>query len=652
MQIEENKFPLIKTDSGFVKQAYGIEFPASTPDYRIELHCCFRYKLTKERGGLGPTEHFWNFLEIMYPDYCQRDNFFMDIFLRNIIEGDYRFYFCIGPGGFGKTTLAALIAIGMWIEDPKNNAVIACTSTLDTSEGRIWGKIKNLYSKHPEFLQFSKVTKRKIYFFQKRDNGTTDKDEFHCMKLSALPKGDSGADSVLRGMHPDRKLFLILDEMDQSAAIDEVVENLQKGDVDFTALGLGNPADRFSALGLVCEPFGGWDSINPLDFTDISQCAWDSIIEEGRVLFFPGYLNPRIYYTEKYPERAEYYNQRFAYYAPREIYDHKKKKLAYNKWCEQFLGFFPEQNSAGLQYLIDKKEIRIHNAHIPAVFIGYTETIKLASCDPGFTHGGDQTVLRFGNLGHIDSGKMGLDYGGNDNVRRIRIPKTMSMNKYKWIATELIQQLRAENIDPQHFCIDANSAGDAIIEFLYELWSRDFKCMHSKGLATERPLYYGNNTTARDECINRITEDWLVLRKLILTDQIRGLDNITIEQLASRAIIQKPNSPKIGLEPKADYKKRMTSIGRIGSSPDEGDTAVYMSSHARNFGLLVDYEDRTNNKNSEALKSWHNMNQTQVDEFYQGRQDATLAQQISEMHDNYSNNSAVDVVSLDNDDWL
>lgn len=652
--IEKNKFPIIDTKEGMRKLAYGLKFPVNIPDYKIELHCAFRYRLTPEQGGLGPKEHLWNYIELEYPEFCQRDNFFMDIFFDNIMSNKYKFYFAIGPGGFGKTTLASLYAIAAYIENPKETAVIACTTTKDSAEGRIWGKIKQLYGRHPEYETFSKVTNNQIYYRQKI-NGKLEKDTFHSMRVSALPKGEGGADSIIRGIHPDKKLILILDEMDQSAGIDDVVDNLQKGGVDFTLIGLGNPSDRFSTLGLACEPFGGWKSIDALNFTDIHDCAWDSTIDDGRVLFFPGYLNPRIVHTKQHPHLEEYYADRFNYFSSEEELQQKKITVEHGKYMEQYIGFFPERNTDGKEYVLEKSEILSHKAHIPATFAGYGNITLLAACDPSFTSGGDQTIFRVGKLGRFINGKLGLCFMGKEHIHRIEIPRVVPYNKYKYIAEAIIDLLKHYEIQPKHFCIDANSSGDAIIEFLYQLWSDNFSCFHSKGRPTERPLYRGTSLSAKDECTNRLTEYWVAGRKLILSGQIGGLDPITIDQISSRLVIKKDSTAKVTIEAKHDYKKRMTSIGRAGRSPDEADTAMYLINLARNYDLVVDHENRalTPNEQTELPHQyWNNYNNEDILEWERQKQEALDRDSLHEMSDFHGSEDSdnFNIVSFDYDD--
>jgi hypothetical protein len=70
-------------------------------------------------------------------------------------------------------------------------------------------------------------------------------------------------------------------------------------------------------------------------------------------------------------------------------------------------------------------------------------------------------------------------------------------------------------------------------------------------------------------------ELWTSLRDFIQTDQVRGLDDITIAQLVTRRIEVTEKSGKQALESKAKYKMTMGSINpSLAHSPDEADAAA------------------------------------------------------------------------------
>lgn len=595
MDYSETKFPV----KGGKKLAYGIPFPEHTPDYMIELHCCFRYELTVEDGGVGKKEHFWRFIEIMYPTFAQRDNYFMDVFFENVLSGNYKHYFCIGPGGFGKTTLSALVAIGLWIENPSVNTVFACTTTISSSEGRIWGKIKEMYSYHQEeFEKFSKITKNTIYYRTKLPSGSWKTSKKHAMKVQPLPRGEGGADNVMRGDHPDEKLLVILDEMDQSASIDSVIENLTTGGVDFTLIGLGNPLDRNSALGLSCEPYGGWGSVNPLTFKNIKDCCWDSAIPMGRVLFFPGYLNPRIVLSAKYPDKTDYYAKRFKFFSSKEVIDEKKHNLSYEKWMEQYIGFFAEGASSGMHYVIQKTDIERLSGHKLGVFYGSGDVVRLAGCDPSFSHGGDKCIYHVAKFGILKNQKQGLCFQNAQERHEIVIPPRSQMTStlVDFLYDEIMKLNQKYGIKPSHFSMDVANRGADVADRLIENWGSIHQ-VDPKGGASGKTLYRGRDTTAKEDCGNRVTELWMIAAKLILSGQIKGIDDIIIKQITSRAIMQKATKSKKTLEPKDDYRKRMTSIGRRGRSPDEADTFTFIIDNARELGLVIDFSKKREAEN-------------------------------------------------------
>ena len=89
--------------------------------------------------------------------------------------------------------------------------------------------------------------------------------------------------------------------------------------------------------------------------------------------------------------------------------------------------------------------------------------------------------------------------------------------------------------------------------------------------------------TAAEMFDRRITELWWMMREAVMSNQIFGLDDITVEQLCSREYEWKGRM--IRLEGKEAYKRRMGKEQDSQGSPDEADAACIMLDLARTIGF-------------------------------------------------------------------
>ena len=77
------------------------------------------------------------------------------------------------------------------------------------------------------------------------------------------------------------------------------------------------------------------------------------------------------------------------------------------------------------------------------------------------------------------------------------------------------------------------------------------------------------------------------MRELVLGDQIRGLDTISIEQFCTRTYETKGR--KYSIEQKVDYKRRLGKVDNHYKSPDEADACTFIIDLARQlYGLRAE----------------------------------------------------------------
>lgn len=198
-----------------------------------------------------------------------------------------------GGAAAGKSMDAAKIALIFWLSDPKHNACIIASTTLEALESRIWGYVAKLFGMAalPIAGLFLRSKPPKILY-----PGQIDK--IHGMFAIAIRSGeDSNTLSTIIGRHPDKGLMMVLDEStDMPPSIVKSLPNLEQGIDTFQLWAIGNSCSRFDLHGALATPKKGWNSINPE-----KDYSWETMHKNGICLYFSPYDSPAI--TEKDPRK-------------------------------------------------------------------------------------------------------------------------------------------------------------------------------------------------------------------------------------------------------------------------------------------------------------------------------------------------------------
>lgn len=550
--------------------AFGQEFPLAHPAsiwaklFRESAPGEFQYTaLKKFHDYLFPDRVWHTWLEDQFREFCTEKTIQV----------------WAAGSGVGKSFSAAALGWCFFLADPDNTGVIVASTTLASSEARVWGymcqfakdlalpyPIKYQKSKPPRFL-FANPRRAETVAGVSGRQGTENMDDaVHCIQAVAAKKGDDQtAINTWIGRHPRKAMMVILDECpDMPVALVGAFPNLQAQLERFKVLGLGNSASHHDLHGILATPKDGWESVNP------SMSKWETTQKDGVCLYFNPWENPAIRETDPVKRRRllkifpseQQLEERKAHYG--------EKSTAYWRFV---MGFWVPDGGAS-ETLFTDPLMKVFEVERLAEWGGVHPLRMLAGLDPAFSSGGDTPVLRLGILGYDVAGRMTLDFRGDSLLFRLKIDPRLRDALGKAVPAEMqlaqqtIRILNQYRIPLSDLAIDSTGQGRALSEVIR---------LEAKSLHQPIKIYATPNTNAKlKKAFDVVTKSaydlWMAMREYIQHRQIKGLDNITLAQLTTRLVKTKNGKPI--LESKTEYRARMMATHAKWGSPDEADAAA------------------------------------------------------------------------------
>jgi hypothetical protein len=461
-----------------------------------------------------------------------------------------------------KSYDAAKIACLFWLANPRKRGVVIASTTLESLGARIWGYttkfISNMAVKLP--FQYLGGNTPKILYPQARSDKEI-RDTIHGMFAVAAKGGDAEKSiSSWIGRHPEDALMLILDEStDINAKVINSFANLDTGGKPFQCLSIGNSNSVDDLHGAMSTPEDGWESVNPL-----TDKKWRTTRKHGICMFFSCYESPAIHDPD--PEKRKRLGK---FLITQETIDSKKKELGEDSdaFWRFVLGFWRHQGTE--DRVVSKELMAGFGAAGKTEFSGLTPLNIVGGLDPAFSTGGDQCILRLAVLGYDTAGVMVLDFRGEELTYVLPIMRNNPDDVSIQIGKACLKVLDDNRCSLSDVCTDATGQGRALSGVLQLL---------DKSGRIPMSIYstrVGNqNRNAIGVIIKNSYELWYTLREFIQHGQIRGLDNETMIQLASREVVRGSDN-KVSLESKRDYKSRMGGKNPLlAHSPDRADAAA------------------------------------------------------------------------------
>ena len=524
-------------------EKYGRLWPDGMTPLTIEL-IAFRDGFLVEQGGLGKEQHFWNIVETLWPYHPKKNP---QGFQRNpwadeqIIELCRWNYLGIsGPKSSAKTEVVGLWGLVNWYCAPFDTLVLVTTTSVREARKRMWGRVRERHMQ-------AKVMPGKLVDSMGKlvlEEGSSDRSSITLVP-SAKDKEKEASEKLL-GLK-NKRVFLLIDEAtDVSPAIFEATANLSANPY-FQCVACGNFNSAYDPFGQFVTPTDGWQTIS------VDSGGWET--KDGFCLHLDGEKTPNLDYDDKWP-----------FLLTSKKLDEDRKRLGENSlsyW--RFIRSFPAP-AGSEENIYSEADLRKFEAHKPAMWVGKKIPIPVAGFDPGFTNGGDRSVLFLGKYGETETGMTVMF----DKYVELRENSSLTNQPRNYqIAALLKQECEKYGVIPKHVAVDATGAGDPLCDIIATIWSPSVLRVKFSEKPSSLAVSRTSHIKANEVYGNRVSELWYVGREFLRAGQVRGVTLDLARELVARQY-RTAERGKIYVEPKRDMKTR------FGRSPDIADAAFLM----------------------------------------------------------------------------
>lgn len=544
---------------------YGIAWPQSTHPAEIEL-ACFRDGHNPPHG-LGRYEHFLRAAKGFLPSI--EWNPWLELQIQSLTDDRYaiqhgpvsvRFVSWTGCGSAGKTHSAGFYAYLWWLAAPEKSSV-TLTSTSKTAIGqRVWPVIQKLHGDIIDPWTGDQLEAGHIIDSSKMLQAAKG-DSKYAIHAIAVEKGElQKAINGIKGRHTER-MMLIVDEANTTpTAVFECIPNMSKGCRELVVLVIGNAISRFDTHGRCCEPEAGWNSIGVMDTQWKTKGVPEWGIDPGVCIHFDGERSPNVIRKNTlWPYLYSYEDHKRRRHDPKSI-----------QYWSQDRGFWPLEglvNTVLSEVMIDKYDGR-------GEFLFSTYSQPVAGLDPGF--GGDKCIARFGVIGDIGAGKLGVMLTDIVEIEaQVDDPNELDYQ----IARRFIAECKARQVEPRYAGVDSTGIGRGVYAVIATEWSTQVNRVEFGGSASELPASLDDPRPAKQVYDRKVTEIVFSVRELLVAGQLRGLKHDEITQFCTREYSMR--GKLVRLDTKEEVKKK------LGRSPDEADSVGILVHVARLNGVMI-----------------------------------------------------------------
>lgn len=485
-----------------------------------------------------------------------------------------------GAANSGKTFSAVNFACAWWLCAPEESSVIIVSTTMKMLRKRAWAEVSSFYS---AFCKASGVEDYGNYVDSQTLWRFRHGDDKHAIFGLAVNEGNTTkvADGI-KGVHTRRQLIIIDEATAVPAAIWDATTNLVSYPIDsggeFILVALANARSRLDQFGRFIEPEGGWDTVS------IETDEWETkprIEDDKRVLVtrFDFRRSPNI--TEgktvcnHLPTKARVTAKMKSLEARNALND----PLHYSN----DLGFPPPEGIA--KTVFTETLLRKYDAYGRHIFSGQNFRI-IGAYDQART--GDRPALRFGALGEIKPGVMGLEW-----MMAIILYFDAS-KKDEPIAYQALRMLKAHcaNVEyrgqkyeckPEDFGIDASNEA-SFCDLCQREWSNNIIRVQFGGASSEDPCSHEDQRPANEVYKNKRAEMYFRSKSATETGQLKGMDLDTAAELTTLEYVdlkKDETSKLITIQEKKEYRLK------FGISPDLSDSGVMLTEVARIKGFRI-----------------------------------------------------------------
>ena len=544
------------TDTGLVRAKLGNRAQFYFDQY------AFAHRIPIDQGA--PPRHvlFNRIAQVAVPTYFE-DHAWTERTIKALCE--HQWIGMAGCSGSAKTHNVTGFACLWWLCDPSESSVIFCSTTSKALRKRSWANVQTIHTSIPGPRQGNFVDSRMIW-------QATKGDDKHAIMGIAVEEGNTEkiADNI-KGVHTRRQMIVITEATAVPNAIFEACTNLYSYPEEFILVLEANPRSWRDEFGRFVEPDGGIMSVN------VDTEEWETKPQingrKGICIRFDVQKTPNLDYPEDKPVSKHIPSRARA--LGLNISESYKNSAAY--WSNE-RGFPPPE---GLnKNVFSEVSLRECGAFMRHKFTGERFEI-IAGFDPART--GDKPTLRFGALGEIEGGEMGLEVLPPIHVPvNMEVKKTINHQIMDFLKQAFARVSYRNSFTfalPQNFGIDGTGGGADFCDTVNQYWSYSIMRVIFSAAASTEPCNHDDVRPSNEVYRNKRAEMYFRTRDLFNSGQIKGLDRDTADEMVT---IEYDDSKKlIVIIDKGDYKLKYKK------SPDDTDSLIVLVEVARRKGLKL-----------------------------------------------------------------
>jgi len=472
----------------------------------------------------------------------------------------------VGCASSTKSQCAAMYGYTMWKVNPEGTSVYLSTTSAEAGEARMWGVIKDLFSKD-RFQIGKRIDSLQLICLDaetKDDEGAKQRDFRDVIKFVKIKTGNEGRSAVgsICGRKNKRVLW-ICDELNfmELGIMDARVNLFSNPFAQF--IGIGNAPTEGSPLYMDAEPVGEAfpDGYRSVDIE--AHDRWKT--KTGVCFYFNGAKSPNFEAPDPKKPPFPFMMNAVAREEIREMAGGDDT----NVFWVQFYGFPPGVEVS--DKVVDRKFLESHRAFEKTEWAPMAVQKIAGGMDCGFREGGDPSVIDFAKVGKDVSSDMVVDWINRDGKRLHPIQNSKDGFE-KQMAIRAVDELVANNCHDLAIDISGDGGMTATAikdEVLKRGWKLNLIPVSFMGSPDDRITVQGEKRTAKEMFDRKVSQLWMNFREAVRKKIVRGCSPHckAIDHLCSRRY-KGGGTKKFSVEQKKEMKKR------LGRSPDEGDARV------------------------------------------------------------------------------
>ncbi len=556
-----------KPDGRIFVYRYGRRFLYSEKRTNLDIELqAFREGWTVDEGAMGKCFHAKRAMELMFntdpedPGIIWTDE--AELFLERACQ--WKYLAVAGSGSSGKSHPAAAWGLLNFYASPRNTKVLLTSTSIGAGCDRVWGSVIDLYNKIPEEVR--KVGKLNDSKHIIKYVGDDEKSKLGTRRglelVAAEPRQAKEAVQKLIG-RKQTNLILIADELtDISPSVNAAFFTNLSRNPNSQMIGLGNPSDWFNAMGELCMPEAGVNSVNiwtrewktvrgwGIHFDDMVSFNYN---EGKKKVDVWRKENPNLVGTPEERKAMERLgNKRWHVWRPSYWEIEESRRLDGENsllFIRMSRGWFATNGASDSIY---------NNADMLANMVydvewGDVPPTKLIAIDLSFSSHGDRSVMMLFQAGRDKNGKRMLEC--LDDVILQDDATKEDETRSGQLCKQIADYVAKHNVEHRYVAYDSTGGGAPFGDMLVGYLSKKILPVCFGGKATDRPVSAANQNPSCSRYANRCSEIWYSGVEILRGRQFANLPKEAMSEMCNRTYTT-VGQGKIQVQSKRDIKAK------------------------------------------------------------------------------------------------